>query len=111
VSVTVERVEWPTVVLGVRNDSAHRFPIYADHILHVSLFRPDGSLVVLAPATADPLTAIVGVRASASFAFQAPPDAAPGPDGRLVVAMYKELKYESDLEGLGVYALGSAERR
>src|SRR6266487_3600665 len=45
VTAWVERVDWPDVVLAVRNDGPRRFPIYADHMLHAALVGPDGSLL------------------------------------------------------------------
>jgi hypothetical protein len=105
VVVWAERVDWPDVVLAVRNDGPRRFPIYADHMLHAALVGPDGTLLPLEPLSVDPLT--LGVRSGelAHYVFRGPPASQSPADATLMVAVYKDLKSEGDLQGLAVYAL------
>jgi hypothetical protein len=105
VAVWAERVDWPDIVLAVRNDGPRRFAIYADHMLHATLVGPDGSLLPTEPLSVALLTLGVHSGELARYAFRGRPASQPPAGARLMVAVYKDLKSEGDLQGLALYAL------
>ena len=107
VTVWAESVAWPEVVLAVRNVGGDpgRFPIFADHMLHAAVFGADGTLIPLEPASVAPVTVGVKNGETQQYAFRSRTNRAAPDDAQLMVAVYRELHSERDLQGLGVYAL------
>ncbi len=100
--------EWPDVLVGVDNGSTTRFQIFADHMLHAVVLGGDGAVRPLAPADVTPLTVDVAPSRAARYRFRAVGGRPPG-ESYLIVTLYHDLKWESDVQGMAVYALPSAE--
>lgn len=104
VAVSVVAITWPDVLIEVDNDSAGRFELFADHMLHATVVAADGTVEPVAPADVAPLTVAVPSHRAARYRYRAMGER-PAGAAYLVVTLYHDLKWESDIQGIAVYEL------